>query len=114
MTAGKEPCSLAKGKDSLRTRGEDSVQQRPFLEKQRAESRGNRTGDVEIGAIGKQSIRIGYPLIDLNLGADRTEAAFACSGDVCNLIGMVALKELFLNKMPLLGNSNWWLYQELN
>nr|VFK47287.1 MAG: hypothetical protein BECKTC1821D_GA0114238_10448 [Candidatus Kentron sp. TC] len=67
----------------------NGIRQRPFFKKQFSKSRENREGDVEMGAVGKQPIHIGYSLIDLNLGADRTEAAFACSGDVSNLIGMV-------------------------
>ena len=48
-----------------------------------------REGDMEIGAIGEQTVHVCNPFVDLNFGAYRAETAFAGSGNMAYFSRMV-------------------------
>ncbi len=46
-------------------------------------------GDVRIRAVWEEFVHIGNPPVNLNLGTDGAEAAFAGSGNVADLVRVV-------------------------
>ncbi len=79
----------AEGEERLRAGGEDGIQQRPFLKEQLTELGRYGEGDVKIGAVWEKFVHLCDPSVNLDLGADRAEAAFAGSGNVADLVRVI-------------------------
>ncbi|MEO5369624.1 MAG: hypothetical protein H7833_06055 [Magnetococcus sp. DMHC-1] len=78
----KKSLLFAEGYEGFQASSKNSVQKLALLKQQRHELGRNRKGDKEIGAIRKHLVHVGNPFVHWDLGADRTETAFAESENV--------------------------------
>ena len=85
----KEPSFLAERYECFYACRKDGIEQNTFFKEECPKLGWHRESDVIVRAIWEQPVHVCYPSIDLDFGANRTETAFAGSGNMAYFFGMV-------------------------